>query len=216
MGFRKIPLTKVLDNVLNPRDFTQPHQRKALNRLINSIRENGLIELPILYRKKNSRFFGILSGHRRIHACRELGWAEVEFIWTKDRGLPEAMSDEEALKYIIVEPQQSWGPSGVLKSLGDAIDLELDIDVPDKFKNMMLVYGLAPGWLQDMMRKKSGKGRSIGWTVVKDILDYNLDEHEIEKWVEQYISKQFNQRGLREELGRYYGCKLDAVEEVNA
>lgn len=204
MELRKIALSKVLDNALNPRDFTQPHQRKALNRLIESIRQYGLIELPILYKKKTSHFYGILSGHRRIRACKELGWDEIEFVWTKDRGLPAVMTDEEALKYIIVEPPQSWGTAGVLKSLGKAVDLNLEIDVPDKFKDMMLVYGLAPGWLQDMMRKKNGNGRSIGWTVVKDILDYTFDEKEIMMWVDRYSNKEFNQRNLREALKAYY------------
>lgn len=56
--------------------------------LVNSIRENGVIE-PLIVRKITSKQYEILSGHRRFKACQILGLSDIPII-IKDIKMPEA------------------------------------------------------------------------------------------------------------------------------
>ena len=47
--------------------------------LIESIRENGLMEPIIVFINENS-FYEIISGHRRVYACKALGYEKIPAI----------------------------------------------------------------------------------------------------------------------------------------
>jgi hypothetical protein len=208
---KKIAISRILDNEMNPRDFKNKTQRTRLNKLVKSISEHGLIMPPILYRKKGSKFYAPLDGHRRVKACRELGWSEIPYIGTREMGLPDEMTDPEALKYMFTaqDTTKAWGARDVLEVIGEAVDKKVDIFIPETMEQKTTTYGLSPDWLRGFVRGKTavpkGWRKSIGWTVVWDIMTKTDNEKEIRQWVEAYMSRKLATRAeLRKALKSEY------------
>ena len=80
-----------LDDLNNFKDhpFKVIEDNSDMEELINSIKENGIIE-PLLVRPTKDGKYEIISGHRRKKACEMLGIKEIKFI-VKD------FSDDEAI-----------------------------------------------------------------------------------------------------------------------
>lgn len=69
----KIPADKISPNPYQPRiEFDQ----SALDELKKSILENGLIQ-PITVRRSDSNNYELISGERRLRACKEIGYKEI-------------------------------------------------------------------------------------------------------------------------------------------
>ncbi len=69
----KIPADKISPNPYQPRtDFDQA----ALDELKKSILENGLIQ-PITVRRADQNKYELISGERRLRACKEIGHKEI-------------------------------------------------------------------------------------------------------------------------------------------
>lgn len=69
----KVPITDIIPNQFQPRITFEP---TALEELKKSILENGLIQ-PITVRRIGEGKFELISGERRLRACREIGYREV-------------------------------------------------------------------------------------------------------------------------------------------
>ena len=69
----KIPVTNVSPNPYQPRTHFEP---EAFEELKKSILSNGLIQ-PITVRRKSQTHYEIISGERRLKACREIGMREI-------------------------------------------------------------------------------------------------------------------------------------------
>lgn len=70
--------------------------RKDVNDLITSIAQEGLIAPPLLVMKSSA--YSIISGFRRISACRQMGWHDIEA-----RILNPAISPLGCLRYAIAD-----------------------------------------------------------------------------------------------------------------
>lgn len=205
---KTIALNRVIENGMNPRDFDETAQRRELTKLILSIQEHGLLIPPILYRKKSSKLYAPIDGHRRIRACRELGWQEIPYISSAERGLPDAMTDSEALKYILIAQGMSkpHKAKDTLVLIGRAVDQNADGDLPEYIKDKALVYKLSPEWIQKLLRSKKPKPHSIGWTIMYDIYKWTTNEKEVSQWVKHFLNGELrNQRELRLALKAHYG-----------
>ena len=69
-------------------EINESDEFEEMANLVNSIRENGVIE-PLIVRKITSKQYEILSGHRRFKACQILGLSDIPII-IKDIRMPEA------------------------------------------------------------------------------------------------------------------------------
>lgn len=69
----KVPLNKISPNPFQPRMFFEP---EALEELKKSILSNGLIQ-PITVRRKGVDSYELISGERRLKACKEIGYKEI-------------------------------------------------------------------------------------------------------------------------------------------
>jgi ParB family transcriptional regulator, chromosome partitioning protein len=69
----KIPIANVTPNPYQPRTHFEP---EAFEELKKSILSNGLIQ-PITVRRKSSTQYELISGERRLKACREIGMREI-------------------------------------------------------------------------------------------------------------------------------------------
>lgn len=84
-------------NLIDPYP-NQPYQVNdddAMFELVESIKETGLIQ-PIIVRKSpiNSTRYQTISGHRRVHACKKLGYKQIKAV-VKD------MDDDTAIMFLI-------------------------------------------------------------------------------------------------------------------
>lgn len=69
----KIGISKIKPNPFQPR---QDFDREALDELKRSIIENGLIQ-PVTVRRSADLQYELISGERRLRACREIGHLEI-------------------------------------------------------------------------------------------------------------------------------------------
>ncbi len=69
----KIPIFNILPNPYQPRLSFLPD---ALDELKKSILENGLIQ-PITVRRAGDKQYELISGERRLRACKEIGFSEI-------------------------------------------------------------------------------------------------------------------------------------------
>ncbi|MDH7604740.1 MAG: ParB/RepB/Spo0J family partition protein [Melioribacter sp.] len=69
----KIPVNQISPNPYQPRTVFEP---EALEELKKSILENGLIQ-PITVRRVDKEKYELISGERRLRACKEIGIKEI-------------------------------------------------------------------------------------------------------------------------------------------
>lgn len=69
----KIPIERIAPNPYQPRtEFSE----QALDELKKSILENGLIQ-PITIRRADKEKYELISGERRLRACKDIGYKEI-------------------------------------------------------------------------------------------------------------------------------------------
>ncbi|MBC8117571.1 MAG: ParB/RepB/Spo0J family partition protein [Candidatus Saccharimonas sp.] len=91
---KKLAISKVDPNPWQPRTEFGVGE---LDELISSIREQGLLQ-PITVRSRAHQF-QLVAGERRLRACRELGWTEIE-------ALVIEASDQQMLEWAVIENLQ--------------------------------------------------------------------------------------------------------------
>ncbi|MEQ8768054.1 MAG: ParB/RepB/Spo0J family partition protein [Planctomycetota bacterium] len=91
----QIELDQIRPNPFQPR---QIFDEEALEELMSSIREHGLLQ-PILVRRSPGGDFEIIAGERRFRACRGLGRAAIPAI-------VQDFSDDQMLEVALVENVQ--------------------------------------------------------------------------------------------------------------
>ena len=69
----KIPVNNIVPNPYQPRTEFEPH---ALDELKKSILQNGLIQ-PITVRRNDQNAYELISGERRLRACKDIGYKEI-------------------------------------------------------------------------------------------------------------------------------------------
>lgn len=69
----KIPINVITPNPFQPRTEFDP---QAIDELKKSILENGLIQ-PIAVRRMPDNSFELISGERRLRACKDIGYREI-------------------------------------------------------------------------------------------------------------------------------------------
>lgn len=201
-GLPEVALARVVDNQYNPRDFDSQAERRALDQLIASIRSVGLLNPPVLYQIKDSRYLAPISGHRRIHAMRQLGFEATRYIPTSWLGLPAAMTDKEALRYILADQDvtKPYRPLAKMRVAweADALDLELEAFDTPFWRQRRYVVEHAPGWLKDAILQKQ-----IGIADSFEILRFALEHMRDETWI-ALIAKARMERRIadRDELRR--------------
>ena len=83
MNVRDIPITDIKVSEFNTRkDQTIDEEDSDMNDLINSIKENGLLQ-PITVREKGKKY-EIIAGQRRYQACKQLDMSKIPCNVLKD------------------------------------------------------------------------------------------------------------------------------------
>ncbi len=124
---RNVPVEKILTNQMQPR-----RDMGDLKELMNSIKENGIIE-PVIVKPRDGNF-EIIAGERRFRAAKEAGMTEIPCI---EHDIP----DNEALEMSIVENIQRK-------------DLNV-FEQADSIRSLAEIYG----YTHEEIAKKIGKSR---------------------------------------------------------
>lgn len=105
----KVPIGSLTGATYNPSSRTKPGSAR-LKHLTKSIEEEGLI-YPIAVSEDGT----VMDGHRRLAACRSLGWEQVPVIVLKNRNAaklyadinstPEIMTGLQVLQVYLQEPE---------------------------------------------------------------------------------------------------------------
>ncbi|MFQ5888519.1 MAG: ParB/RepB/Spo0J family partition protein [Gemmatimonadota bacterium] len=104
---RQIDVSRVRPNPYQPRAEFPP---SSLEELIESIRENGLLQ-PLVVRSAPGEGWEIVAGERRWRAVQQLGWSEVPAIVRELR-------DEQMLVLALVENLQREALSAIEEAIG--------------------------------------------------------------------------------------------------
>lgn len=71
------PLELDIDSLFPfPNQPFQPYKEEEMEKMVESIRENGIIS-PIIVRPKENGTYEIISGHNRVEACRRAGFTFI-------------------------------------------------------------------------------------------------------------------------------------------
>ena len=113
-----LPLEKIITNSNQPRtNFNE----EGLKELSKSIQELGIIQ-PITVRKVNGNNYQLISGERRLEACKSINFKEIP-------AYVRIADDENMLKMALVEniQRQNLNPIEIALSLEKLINIHLSL-----------------------------------------------------------------------------------------
>lgn len=211
MRLVRIKLLKILENPYNPRDFEEPRERRALNKLISSIQQVGLLTpLTVHVLKDGNGYYGLIAGHRRRRALLELGW---EWAWCYV--LDKPMTFKEALP-LILHDQDFTRPYTAQQKVavalrGDTCGLQ---SAAWKMREYLAKH--SPDWLKELVLQ-----RKIGVSEAYEALRYcKGNEDVLRMLVEARIRGVFPRRHeMREWMKHHDLSEIDtlklAIEEAS-
>jgi len=152
----KIPIVDIIPNQFQPRITFEP---SALDELKKSILENGLIQ-PITVRRIEEGKFELISGERRLRACRDIGYKDIPAYIIK------VDSNESMLALALIEniQREKLNP----------------IEIANAYKRLMEECNLS----QEEIAKRVGKDRSTITNFIRllklpDVVQESLIKDEI-------------------------------------
>lgn len=178
-------MTVSIDEIdVNPNQPRKFFDRKELECLAQSIKENGLLQ-PLTVRIKTDGRYELIAGERRLRACKYAGLDEVMVII-------ENRNDEESSVLAIIENIQRCD----LNCIEEAIAM----------KKLMKHYG----YTQEELARKLGKAQStianklrilnLSENVLKLAIQYNLCERQIRALLRLPVEKR---EGAIEHINKY-------------
>lgn len=194
----RVPIDSISSNPFQPRMHFDP---EAFEELKKSILSNGLIQ-PITVRRFGNNTYQLISGERRLKACREIGHKDIPAYIIK------VDSDETMLAMALIEniQRQKLNPIEIglaYKRLMDECHLTQEEIADTVGKDRTTVANSIrllklPKEIQDSLIKgeiSSGHARAIinlpseaaQLGVLKKILEGNLSVRKVEELVKRYI-----------------------------
>lgn len=199
------------ENPFNPRQLNEPTEQLRLETLRTSIEKYGLFDPPILAKVEGLSGLITISGNRRIAALDLMGETEIPYMPIHWRGYPEVIP-KQLCADLTLWIQRETKPHDVLGliRITDAIkrhNLSVD-EMPRGFKQASTVIELLENRpeLRKLVfsrdRKKTNPRKSIGWSLVHDILRRcKGDEERVMRHIDLYIKGVHeDQRAVRRAL----------------
>jgi len=203
----KIPINVISPNPYQPRTDFDP---KALDELKKSILDNGLIQ-PVTVRRVNKESYELISGERRLRACKEIGLKEIPayIILVETKEMMLALSLIENIQREKLNPIEI---ANAYKRLMDECNLSQEQIAEKVGKDRTTVTNTIrllklPGKIQQSLIKNeisSGHARSLinlpseimQLEILDKIIKNNLSVRKVEDIVRKYLAAK-NQGGKK-------------------
>ena len=196
----KLPINNISPNPYQPRtDFDQ----NALDELKKSILENGLIQ-PVTVRRIHQDKYELISGERRLRACRDIGFKEIPAYIIKVES-KEAMLALSLIENIQREKLNAIEVANAYKRLMDECNLSQEeiaervgkdrTTITNSIRLLKLPHKIQQSLIKDEIT--TGHARALinvpDETFQLDILDKiihdNLSVRKVEEIVRKYLSQ---------------------------
>jgi ParB family chromosome partitioning protein len=176
-GFYKIPLELIKANPHQPRQF---FNKKLLNELAQSIKQNGIIQ-PLAVQKDKEGNIIMLAGERRLRAAKLAGLTEVPAVFTGGDPAEIALIEniqrqnlnpiEEAQAYAKMIDEHDYTQDQLSKVVGKSrinITETLSINkLPDEIKKICLRVDIPKRLLIQVARQKTSKSMLSSFNKIK-------------------------------------------------
>jgi len=202
----KIPILSITPNPYQPRtEFNE----EALEELKKSILANGLIQPVTVRRKEESGKFELISGERRLRACRDIGFREIPAYVIKVEST-EAMLALSLIENIQREQLNAIEEAMAYKRLMEECSLSQE-EIAERvgknrttITNSMRVLKL-PKTVQESLSKEeisAGHARaliplnddSVQFEILKKIIKEGLSVRQVEALVKSFLSAPENNK----------------------
>lgn len=229
----KIPINVISTNPFQPRTEFDP---KAIEELKKSILENGLIQ-PITVRRIPDNRFELISGERRLRACKDIGYREIPaYILKVDSN--EAMLALSLIENIQREELNAIEISMAYKRLMEECNLSQEeiaekvgkdrstitnsirlLKLPKQIQEAIIKNEISAGHARALINLPS---EELQIEVLKKILKEQLSVRKVENLVKNYLeltkknseSKKYNeldsiaQKDVENKLRNIFGTKV--------
>jgi ParB family transcriptional regulator, chromosome partitioning protein len=209
----KIPIHAIAPNPFQPRTNFDP---AALDELKKSILSNGLIQ-PITVRRSAYQKYELISGERRLRACRDIGYKEIPayIIKVETKELMLALSLIENLQREKLNPIEI---ANAYKRLIEECNLSQEQIADQVGKDRTTITNTVrllklPKEVQDSIIKEelsAGHARAlinipnerIQIELMHKIIDENLSVRKVENLVKRYVSGNYSKRKVNVNISK--------------
>ena len=201
----KLPINNISPNPYQPRvEFDQ----NALEELKKSILENGLIQ-PITVRRVQHDKYELISGERRLRACKEIGFNEIPAYVIKVE-TKEAMLALSLIENIQREKLNAIEIANAYKRLMDECNLSQEeiaekvgkdrttitnsirlLKLPQKIQQSLIKDELTMGHARALINLPN---ELIQLEILEKIIQQNLSVRKVEEIVRKYLSNKNSQK----------------------
>jgi len=203
MKVQDIPIAKVeiLENVRTRLN------KSGLTTLMESINQRGLLQ-PIGVGKQKDNGYALVYGHRRLEACKKLGYKTIPAIIDDEVSLAELLTSNatENLQRVDVLPSELGRVCGRLQGMGLSVsEIAAKLSVPKgRIKAALTIYNNIPADLRKriifMKAGNSKKKGSISATVANHVLqlrkDYDMSADTMRKLMETTGAEELSSKDL--------------------
>lgn len=220
----KIPVELISPNPFQPRMSFEP---EALEELKRSILSNGLIQ-PITVRRVEGNKYQLVSGERRLKACKEIGYKEIPAYIIK------VDSDEIMLALALIEniQREKLNPieiGSAYKRLMDECHLTQEeiadkvgkdrttianairlLKLPDKIQQSLISEEISSGHARALINLPS---KEMQLTALEKILKDNLSVRKVEKLVKDLLSKKGTKKSSFTIKQKNFNANLSDIED---
>ncbi|QQS37935.1 MAG: ParB/RepB/Spo0J family partition protein [Ignavibacteriales bacterium] len=221
----KIPVELISANPFQPRLVFEP---EAFNELKKSILANGLIQ-PITVRRSGPNHFQLISGERRLKACKEIGYREIPAYIIK------VDTDEAMLAMALIEniQREKLNPIEVgaaFKRLMDECGLTQEeiadkvgkdrstiansirlLKLPKEIQDSLIIEEITAGHARALINLPS---EQLQLDALKKIIENNLSVRKVEQLVKKLLTEVPQKKSFRiSDKSFTTGTSLNSIED---
>ncbi|RJP73459.1 MAG: ParB/RepB/Spo0J family partition protein [Ignavibacteriales bacterium] len=204
----KIPVSAINPNPYQPRTNFDP---EALDELKKSILSNGLIQ-PITVRRAGYQKYELISGERRLRACKDIGYKEIPAyiikVETKEAMLALSLIEniqreklnpiEIAIAYRRLLDECNMSHEMIAEQVGkDRTTITNQIrllKLPKEIQDYLIKEEISTGHARALINLP---GEKLQLEIVHKIIEENLSVRKVENLVKKYLAQGNTQRSVK-------------------
>jgi ParB family chromosome partitioning protein len=232
----ELPIMEIERSPYQPRrDFRE----EELRELADSIKSNGLVQLPSV-RKNSAGRYELIAGERRLRAAQMIGWSKIRvelvnaddqtaaFMTTIENIQREDLNPiEEAASYKTLQDQFGLTQADVAEKVGKSRAVVANatrlLELPDEVKQLVSNGLISVGHAKVLLSLESEKDRVL---LARDCVNNQLTVRALEKKVQRLVKPVETRhagmpdlpdsyvRNLAEKMKRHFGCAVRVTSGI--